>query len=203
MPSRSVLPPPPPPVHLRTWPGREALLADRALAVRELTRRMVGGQRLTLSLLTLLGLQFGWACVGGGLLAFEGPGDPLTAMAGALAACLGLAVVVPLVAVAVLGVRRDRTLRARLLQWVALDPAPVRDARFRAPGTSLAWLLVGFAQCAAGLWLSFVVPATARPGATTYTEVAYAMGAGLIFWISGLIAATKALGHRRLVLRTP
>ncbi|QGV79020.1 hypothetical protein [Streptomyces ficellus] len=201
MPSRSPLPPPPPPVHLRTWPDREALLADRALAVGELNRRVLGGRRLTYFLVTLVGLQLGWGLVGAGLTAFDGPGDPLTATVAGLTIVLGLVVLVPLVVAVVLGVRHDRSARARLLQWAALDPAAIRDARFRAPGLSVAWLLLSFAQCAAGLWLSFAVPAAARPGDTTYTEVAYAMGAGLILWVSGLLGAVKAVGHRRLVLR--
>lgn len=171
------------------------------MAVCELNRRMLGGKRLTLFLLALLGLQFGWGFVGAGILSLDGLVDPLTAMAGAVTACLGLAVMVPLVVVVTLGLRRDRVLRARLLEWAALDPAPVRDARFRAPGMNLAWLLLAFAQCAAGLALSFAVPALARAGSTTYGEVAYAMGAGVILWVHGLIGGAKAVGHRRLVLR--
>ncbi|MFF8288314.1 hypothetical protein ACF068_03635 [Streptomyces sp. NPDC016309] len=201
MPDRALLPPPPPPVPLRSWPGRQALLADRTMAIRELGRRMVGGRRLTLSLLTLAGLEAGWALVGAAIRSLDGPSDPLTATFAAGVACLGLAVMAPLVVVVVLGVRRDRALRARLLEWAALDPAPVRDARFRAPGLSVAWLLLSFAQGAAGLWLSFAVPAAARPGATTYAEVAYAMGAGLVLWVHGLTGAVKAFGHRRLALR--
>ncbi|MEV3992126.1 hypothetical protein AB0J57_24765 [Streptomyces sp. NPDC049837] len=201
MPSRKLLPPPPPPVHLRTWPGREALLADRTMAIRELNRRMLGGGRLTLFLLTLAGLQVGWAFIGGAIVSLDGLTDPLVAIAAGLAACLGLAAMVPLVIVVVLGIRQDGTLRARLLEWAALDPSPVHDARFRAPGMSLAWLLSAFVLCAAGLGLAFAVPALARPGDTTYPEVAYAMGAGLILWVHGLIGAAKAVAHRRLVLR--
>ncbi|MFF8830567.1 hypothetical protein [Streptomyces sp. NPDC015131] len=200
MPSRDALPPPPPPVHLRTWPHREALLADRARALVELSRSVIGGRRLAYWLLTLAGLVVGVRMVTGSVGWFQQPQDPLTVVAAALLVCLGLAVLAPLVVAVVLGVRHDRTARDRARAWAALDPAPVRDPGLRAPGLSLAWLLLAFAQCAGGLWLSFAVPASARPGETTYAEVALAMGDGLVLWISGLIGAFTAVGHRRLVL---
>ncbi|MGA5167054.1 MULTISPECIES: hypothetical protein [Streptomyces] len=200
-PGAADVPPPPPPAHLRTWPDRAALLADRAAAIGGLNRRLLGGRRLALFLLTLLGLECGWGFTGAAIVSLGGPSDPLTGLLAALAACLGLAVVVPLAVLVVAGLRRDRALRARLLAWAALDPAPVRGADVRMPGASVTWLLLSFALCAAGLGLSLVVPASARPGATTYAEVALAMGAGLLLWVHGLIAAAKAFGHRRLVLR--
>ncbi|MEU7280323.1 hypothetical protein AB0A69_16285 [Streptomyces sp. NPDC045431] len=195
-------PPPPPPPHLRTWPDRAALLADRNRAMGELTWRIMGGRRLVLFLLTLAGLQAGWLAVGGALMSLEdGLVDPLMAMAGALGVCLGLAVVIPAVFAVAFAVRRDRVARELLAQWASLDSDPPRDAAFRVPVLGLIWFLLSFALCASGLWLCFAVPASARPGSTTYAEVAALMGVGLILWVHGLIAVTKAVGHYRWAVR--
>ncbi|MFI6107186.1 hypothetical protein [Streptomyces sp. NPDC051310] len=199
---RNPLPPPPPPVHLRTWPDREALLGDRALAVGELTRRLLGGRRLTLFLLVLGGLQLGWLIAGGALISLDdGPLDPFSLLFAVLGVCFGVALLVPAGYAAASGVRRDRAARALLLQWAALDRDPARDARFRAPAPSVTWFLLSFVLCAAGLWISFTVPAAARPGTTTYAEVAYGMGAGLLLWVHGLMGLAKAVGHYRLAVR--
>ncbi|WP_031076741.1 hypothetical protein [Streptomyces sp. NRRL S-118] len=199
---RNPLPPPPPPVHLRTWPDRDALLADRALAVGELTRRLLGGERLTLFLLLLAGLHVGWLIVGGALMSLDdGLVDPLSGLFAVLGACFGAAVMIPAGYAVASSVRRDRAARELLLQWAALDRDPARDARLRAPAPSVTWFLLSFGLCAAGLWLSFTVPAAARPGATTYAEVAYGMGAGLLLWVHGLIGLAKAVGHYRFAVR--
>ncbi|MEU0275685.1 hypothetical protein [Streptomyces sp. NPDC006307] len=199
---RRPLPPPPPPAHLRTWPHREALLADRNRAMGELTWRILGGRRLVLFLLTLVALQAGWLAVGGSLMSLDdGVVDPLTAVAGALGVCVGLAVVIPALFAVAFAVRRDRAARELLVQWASLDTDPPRDAAFRVPVLSLIWFLLAFALCAPGLWLSFAVPASARPGTTTYAEVAALMGVGLILWVHGLIAVTKAVGHYRWAVR--
>ncbi|MEE1756065.1 hypothetical protein [Streptomyces sp. SP18CS02] len=194
-------PPPPPPAHLRTWPDRAALLADRSLAMGELNDRLLGGKRLTLFLLMLAALHVGWAFVGGGLVSLDGVVDVFSVLFVAIGVCAGLSVMVPAVFVVARGVRQDRRLREVFARWAVLDRSPAHDARLRAPGMSLVWLLLSFLLCALGLWISFTVPASARPGETGYGEVTYFMGAGLIFWIVGLIGVTKAVGHYRLVIR--
>ncbi|MEU6057645.1 hypothetical protein [Streptomyces sp. NPDC047097] len=203
MPSRTTpLPPPPPPPSLRSWPDEGARRADRERAVGEAGARLVGVRRLGTYLLMLLALQAAWGVFGLGLVSLvDGAMDPLTALAVILVAALGLVGLPVAVWGVVEGVRRDRVARARLLEWAALDPAPVRDPRLRAPGLSLLWLLLGFVQCAAGLWLCFAVPAAARPGSTTFAEVVFAMGAGMILWINGLLGLVKAAGHYRVAIR--
>ncbi|MEU6482874.1 hypothetical protein [Streptomyces sp. NPDC046887] len=150
----------------------------------------------------LAALQGAWGVFGLGLVSVvDGAVDPLTALVVILVAGLGLVGLALAVWGVVEGVRRDRVARARLLEWAALDPAPVRDPRLRAPGLSLLWLLLGFVQCAAGLWLCFAVPAAARPGSTTFAEVVFAMGAGMILWVNGLLGLVKAAGHYRVAVR--
>ncbi|MCP9986812.1 hypothetical protein LUX01_09030 [Streptomyces sudanensis] len=202
MPSRRrPLPPPPPPPHLRAWPDREALLADRDRAVGELAGRLLGGGRLAVFLLWLLLLEAGWGLLGAALVTFDGALDPFGAALALALAGLGVGAFVPAVYFQVAGVRRDLAAYRLLVRWAALDRDPAHDARHRAPGLSLVWLLVSFALCAAGLWLCLAVPASARPGTTTYAEVGYGVGAGLLLWITGLVGAAKAVAHYRLAVR--
>ncbi|MFI8322515.1 hypothetical protein [Streptomyces sp. NPDC085529] len=202
MSSRIPLPPPPPPAELRSWPDREALLADRALAVGELTRRLLGGGRFALFAGAVLVLQLGWGMVGV-LLAELGYGavlDPITFLLTLVLAVLGAGVMVPGVWLVVRGVRRDRVVRERLLLWAALDRHGPTDARLRAPVASACWAAVSALLCGLGLWLGFAVPAGTDP-AHGYGLVAYGMGVAMIFWINGLIGLFKAVGHFRMVLR--
>ncbi|WP_256105194.1 hypothetical protein [Streptomyces sp. ODS05-4] len=202
MPSRTPLPPPPPPSALRSWPDEGARLADRERAVGELSARLLGGRRLGGYLLVLTASQAGGGVCGLGLVAvLDGFHDTLTKLVIALVASLGLVGLGLAVWGAAAGAGRDRVARRRLLAWAALEPVPVRDPRLRAPGLSLVWLLLGFAQCAGGLWLCFAVPAAARPGSTTFAEVVHAMGAGLILWVNGLLGVGKAAGHYRVAVR--
>ncbi|GAA4904699.1 hypothetical protein ACFPM3_29810 [Streptomyces coeruleoprunus] len=198
---RNPPPPPPPPPHLRSWPDRAALLADRDRAMGELGRRMLGGARLTLFLLWLVLLQFGWSLVGAALVSLDDSVDVISAHLAVLAAAAGLGALVPAAFFLARGVRRDRTARERFVQWALLDRDPVRDARHREPVLSVVWLVLPFLMCAAGLWICVAVPATARPGSSTYAEVAYGMGAGIILWVAGLIGVTKAVTHYRLAVR--
>ncbi|MCP9944925.1 hypothetical protein LUX12_09300 [Streptomyces somaliensis] len=200
-PIRPVLPPPPPPPHLVSWPDREALLADRDRAMGELRGRMLGGARLAVFLLWLLLLETGWGLVGAALVVFDETLDPFGVALSLVLGGLGAGALVPAVYFQVAGVRRDLAARRLFVRWAALDRAPAHDARHRAPGASLAWLLVSFALCAAGLGLCVAVPATARPGTTTYAEVAYGVGAGFLLWLTGLAGAAKAVGHYRLAVR--
>lgn len=167
----------------------------------ELRERMFGGGRLAVFLLWLLLMEAGWGLVGAAAVVFD---EALSVFGVALSlalAGLGAGALVPAVYFQVGGVRRDLEARRLFLRWAALDHAPAHDARHRAPGASLVWLLVSFALCAAGLGLCVAVPASARPGTTTYAEVAYGMGAGFPLWLTGLVGAAKAVGHYRLAVR--
>ncbi|MEU2165554.1 hypothetical protein QRN89_20960 [Streptomyces chengbuensis] len=197
---RTPLPPPPPPAEIRTWPDREAMLADRAGVLQGLTGQLLGVPRLLLFLLQLAGLQLGWGLVGAGLAGFDRL-DPLSAVLLGVCVALGLAVLVPLGLLAGFGVRRDLRIRRLLAQWSALDLDPARDSRLGAPGRSLAWLLVSFLLAAFGLWVSFAAPAAARPGSWTYGEVAYFMGVGVLCWVAGLTGVAKAVAHYRWAAR--
>ncbi|MEU6989881.1 hypothetical protein ABZ953_04350 [Streptomyces sp. NPDC046465] len=199
MPSRT-LPPPPPPVYLRTWPDRQTLLVDRGTALVELHRRHLGVGRLLLLWLCGLGGAIGWALLVQPfrMLADE---DVTGFILGPVLAILGLAALAPAVTGVVLGIRHDRRIRQLTDAWLALDTHPVSDARLRSPALSLLWLLSSLAVCALGLWASFAAAAHAEPGHETYTDVVLGMGVGLIVWLTGLLGATKAVGHYRWALR--
>ncbi|MFD7066516.1 hypothetical protein ACFV97_04670 [Streptomyces sp. NPDC059913] len=201
MSSRAQLPPPPPPVELRSWPDREALLTDRAAVLGGLVRAHVGpGRLVVLWLWGLLG-AFGWLLVGSALVAFEESYDPIGALAGLTMLVLGIGCLVPAVLLVVVGVRRDRRVRALLHAWGALDRDPARDAALRMPGASSAWLVLSFVLCAVGLGTCLAVPANAAPDGYGWSLVALAMGLGMIAWLVGLIGLVKAFAHRRWVLR--
>ncbi|MET9950420.1 hypothetical protein ABZ135_02570 [Streptomyces sp. NPDC006339] len=208
MSSRIPMPPPPPPAEIRNWPDRAARLADRALALDALGRRLLGGARLALFLAWFLMLQLGWGMVGVLLASLGGPIlDPVTMLLGLIVAALGIGVLVPAVWLTARSVRQDRIVRERLVQWALLDRHGPTDARLRAPVLSACWMLLSAVMCGIGLWLGFAVPAgVSREGAVSYLDggyglVAYGMGAALIFWINGLIGLTKAVSHLRLALR--
>ncbi|MFF9147059.1 hypothetical protein ACF1BN_19575 [Streptomyces sp. NPDC014861] len=199
---RIPLPPPPPPVEVRSWPDREALLADRARALDALGRRLLGGGRFALFAGSVLTLQLGWGMVGM-LLADPDRAilDPFTLLIQLIAAVLGLGVLVPGVWLVVRGVRQDRVVRERFLAWAALDRDAAADARLRRPVQSACWMLLSAVLCGLGLWLGFAVPAGATPAAGGHYVVAYGMGVALIFWINGLIGLFKAVGHYRTAIR--
>ncbi|MFE5295946.1 hypothetical protein [Streptomyces sp. NPDC056632] len=199
----SNLPPPPPPAELQSWPDREARLADRALALDELGRRLLGAGRLTLFLVWLVLLEFGWGLIGIGMSAFGGGGlaDLPTLLVGLFCAIAGIGALVPAVWLTVRSVLRDRLVRERLVQWAVLDAEPAADARLRAPVLSACWLLLSFALCATGLWISFAVAAHTTRDNGGYPLVVYGMGAGLGLWITGLTGLAKAVAHYRLAIR--
>ncbi|MFF9849868.1 hypothetical protein [Streptomyces litmocidini] len=198
---RTPLPPPPPPVELQSWPDREARLADRALALDELGRRLLGGGRLALFLLWFLLLELGWSLIGVLLIEIGAPlPDPMMTMLGVFAAVPGLGILVPAVWLTARSLRRDRTVRERLVLWAALDRHGPTDARLRAPVLSVCWLLLSFAMCGTGLWLGFAVPGAATRD-DGYGLVAYGMGVALILWVTGLTGLAKAVGHYRFAVR--
>lgn len=191
--ARLPLPPPPPPVGLRTWPDRTALLADRARALDVLRRRGLGLGRLA----PLWGAGV-LAAVGWGLLTLPlqgfGPyGDRMMLMMAPVLVPLGAGALAPAVVVVLRGVRRDRAVRALVDQWWRLDRAPGVDARLRAPGLVLAWLLLSFGPCALGLRAAFATAAEAGSPA----DVTLGMGVGVILWSTGLLGVARASGYRR------
>ncbi|MEU0834711.1 hypothetical protein ACNPQM_26950 [Streptomyces sp. NPDC056231] len=198
---RALLPPPPPPVEIRSWPDREALLADRAVVLGELVTLYVGRGRLVLLWLWGVLCALGWSLVGTAILTFEESYDIFSAVLGVVLAALGACCVVPSVVFVVVGLRRDRQIRRLLYAWGELDRDPDGDMRLRAPGASLAWMLPSFALCAVGLYACVAVPANAAAPEDTYGAVALVMGLGMIGWLLGLIGVTKAFAHRRWVLR--
>ncbi|WP_189600878.1 hypothetical protein [Streptomyces lateritius] len=199
---RTPLPPPPPPAEIQSWPDREALLADRARAMGELNRRLLGGGRLAVFLVWVATLLLGWGFAGGGLVALEDAIDPISMMFVFVLVAIGLCVLVPAVYFLGRGVWLDREARDRLLRWAALDCDPVADARLREPVLSAAWLVLSFALCALGLWVSLAAPAElVGPGLGGYGTVAFLMGTALGLWIPGLTGFVKAIGHYRFAVR--
>ncbi|MGW0398648.1 hypothetical protein ACWD0E_12535 [Streptomyces sp. NPDC003002] len=200
MPRRD-LPPPPPPAHVRAWLDEAALRADRARFLRELGRRDLGPGRLLLLWAVSAVFALGWSFVGMALMAVEQGGGLSVYALGLVFAVLGAGVLVPAGFWFAWGARRDRQVRRLLWAWAEADRDPAADRRVRAPGRSLAWLLASYGLGAAGLWVSFGVAGSARPGEETYGEVAYCMGLALILWITGLLGAGKAGAHYRWAVR--
>ncbi|MFG2330497.1 hypothetical protein ACGFMM_12790 [Streptomyces sp. NPDC048604] len=201
---RTPLPPPPPPAGLRTWPGRDALLADRAHAMAELTKRQLGVRRLVFFLLFLAACQLGWGLVGAALIGIfdEEMVDPLTMIFVGVFAVLGVCALIPSLFGVVHGLRADITCRERLAQWAGLDRDATHDRAIRAPGFGIGWAVLSFALCALGLWVAFAVPNMfVGPTRGGYGTVAYFMGTALLLWAHGLIGLTKAYAHYRLAIR--
>ncbi|MGW7435528.1 hypothetical protein [Streptomyces sp. NPDC054849] len=197
---RPDLPPPPPPAHLRAWLDESAVRADRARFLRDLGRRSLGIGRLLLLWAVSAVFALGWSFVGMALVAFEAA-DPVSFVLGGVFLVLGAGVLVPAGFWFAWGARRDREVRRLLHAWADAGRDPAADARVRAPGRSLTWLLSSFALGAAGLGVTFGVALTARPGEETYAEVAYYMGLGMILWITALLGAAKAAAHYRWAVR--
>ncbi|MFF7036557.1 MULTISPECIES: hypothetical protein [Streptomyces] len=203
MPRRAPLPPPPPPVEIRTWPDREAMLADRAVVLGELVKMHVGPGRLGLLWMWAALAAIGWSLVGTGIVMFEQAIDLVdfvSVIGGIVSLVIGAAVLIPAVAFLCLGVSRDRKVRTLLTAWGALARDPERDRRLRMPEMSLIWLLLSFGLGAVGLALCVIGPASARPGRDTYGLVALVVGVGMVAWLTALIGAVTALAHRRWVV---
>ncbi|MFF8551351.1 hypothetical protein ACF058_00695 [Streptomyces sp. NPDC015501] len=200
---RAPLPPSPPPVEIRSWPDREAMLADRAAVLGALVRMHVGPGRLGLLGMWAALAAIGWSLVGAGIGMLEQAIDLVdfvSVIGGAVSLVLGAAVFVPAAVFFWVGVLRDRKVRVLLASWGALDRDPERDRRLRMPGMSLTWLLLSFALGATGLALCVIGPASAEPGRDTYGLVVLVMGVGMIAWLTALTGAVTALAHRRWVL---
>ncbi|MEU9252834.1 hypothetical protein AB0D66_13420 [Streptomyces sp. NPDC048270] len=199
MPRRD-LPPPPPPAHLRDWLDEAAVREDRARFLRDLRRRSLGVGRLLRLWAVAAVFVLGWCFVAMAWMAFE-QHDPFGYVHGLVLAVLGAGVLVPAAFWCARGARRDRQVRQLLHAWVESDRDPVADARVRAPGLSLTWLVASFALGAFGLWVAFAAASSADPARTTYGEIAYLMGIGQILWVTGLLGLAKAAAHHRWAVR--
>ncbi|MEW2413544.1 hypothetical protein AB0953_07460 [Streptomyces sp. NPDC046866] len=199
MPRRD-LPPPPPPEDLRPWLDGAAVRADRARILRQLGRLNLGLDRLLLLWAVAAVFALGWSFVGMALMSFESP-EAFSAVFGVVFATLGVGVLVPAGFWFARGARRDREVRRLLHAWAAWERDPAADAGLRAPGLSLAWLLASFVPAALGLCVAFASAASARPGESTYGEVAYFVGLGMVLWITGLLGLAKAGAHYRWAVR--
>jgi hypothetical protein len=177
------------------------MLTDRSAVLGELVRAHVAPGQLAMLWLWGAICALGWLLVGTALITFEESYDVISAGIGLIIAVMGVGCVVPAVILVVVGLRRDRRIRRLLDAWGALDRDPVRDAALRMPGVSLAWLLMSFALCAAGLYACFAVPASGVLSGDAYGPAVLVMGLGLTGWIVGLIGLVKAFAHRRWVLR--
>ncbi|MEU8541729.1 hypothetical protein AB0C52_17385 [Streptomyces sp. NPDC048717] len=169
----------------------------------ELRRALLGGGRLALFLVWFLLLQLGWGLIAVGLSPLIEPAgsDVITSMIGVFCAALGIGLFVPVVWLTVRSLLRDRTVRERLEAWAALDRDAPADARLRAPGLSVCWLLLSFALCATGLWVAYAVPLNTTRDSGGYPLVVYGMGAALILWVTGLTGLAKAFGYYRMAIR--
>ncbi|MEV7524641.1 hypothetical protein [Streptomyces sp. NPDC091371] len=199
MPRRD-LPPLPPPAHLRAWLDEAVVRADRARFLTELSRRSLGIGQLLLLWAVAAVFVLGWSFVGMAWVAFE-EHDPFSYAYGLILAVLGAGVLIPAGFWFARGARRDRQVRQLLHAWVESDRDPAADARLRAPGLSLTWLLASFALGAFGLWVAFAAAAAERPAGAAYGEVASLMGIGQILWITGLLGLAKAVAHYRWAVR--
>jgi hypothetical protein len=201
MSARLPLPPPPPPPHIRSWPDRAALLADREAILGYLATRSLGTGALVAFWLLVAGAELGWGMSGSALVSLSSGSGMFAVAVVAFLGTVGAGSLLAAAAVLALLVRRERRVRRLMEQWGALDSDPEADRRFRLPGLSLWWLLTSFLAGAVGLWIAFAVPAGARAGEDTYAGVAYAVGAGTILWIAALIGGGRAVRHFRWALR--
>ncbi|MFI8504735.1 hypothetical protein ACIGFK_40440 [Streptomyces sp. NPDC085524] len=197
---RSALPPLPPPAHLRAWLDDAVLRADRARFLNDLSRRSLGIGRLLLLWAVAAVFVLGWAFVAMAWMALERH-EMFSYVHGLIYAVLGVGVLIPAAFWLARGIRQDRQVRQLLYAWLESDPDPVADARLRAPGMSLVWLLSSLALGGAGLWVAFAAAVSARPDPTAYGEIAYTMGTGQIMWITGLLGLAKAVTHYRWAVR--
>lgn len=192
MPRRTPLPPPPPPEHLRAWPDRESLLADRAFAMAELQRRSLTAGRL--ALLWALGLVavLGWVVVSLGIGGFEDRNrDYVT---GLVELVLGVLVLAPAVIGTGFVVAGDRAVRRRLHAWTGLAADPAYDRRVRAGARSAVWLGLSVVLCVLGPGLAAV--GLLQPDSGGAGELAYLVGSGVIVLVVGLLGAEGAVRHR-------
>ncbi|MER7758835.1 hypothetical protein [Streptomyces sp. NPDC097619] len=198
--SRRDLPPPPPSAEARAWEDPVGLRAARAAALGDLVRSGLGITRLLLLWLLAVVFALGWSFLGIALMSFE-QGDRGEFLVGVVFTGLGSGILVPAGFWAAAAARRDRDVRRLLCAWAEAGRDPEADARLRTPRALLGWLGSSALLAALGLWVTFGVAAAARSGVDTPAEVVYAMGLGLILWITGLLGIGRAAAHHRWVRR--
>ncbi|MBB5121585.1 hypothetical protein AF335_22705 [Streptomyces eurocidicus] len=195
----NALPPPPPPAHIRTWPDRPALLADRARAIGGLVHAQLAPRRLLLLWLLTALTVLGWVFAVLGLEAVADGGTVRYLHAAAFLALAGCAAVPSVLGIAS-GLRKDRRARERLRLWTSLDRDPYGDQVYRAAGLTWFWLLMSLlpAAVAAVVACAYVAEVFARPpGETAGTTYAYAVGFTAPLAAAGAQGVGKALAHRR------
>ncbi|MEC4017438.1 hypothetical protein [Streptomyces sp. H27-D2] len=197
--STRTLPPPPPPPHIRAWPDRGALLADRARAMDILIRRYLALLGLLWLWLLAAGCFLGWTLAVMGLAAVSS-GNAVDLIFGVVYLLLGLVALGLSGLGLALGARRDRMLRERLRSWAALDRDPATDGRRRVPGRALLWLLTSAALCVLALVVGVLGVAEFVTGVKyddAGTPFATVFGATAIPGMTGTLGVAKALGHYR------
>lgn len=178
---------------MRAWPDREALLADRALAIGELQRRGLTLGRLLLLWAYGLVAWLGWALFSLGIGSFlDGSADYVT---GSVELVFGLCFLLPAMIGIGFAVARDGAIRGRLNAWAALGPDRENDRRLRAGGRCAVWLGLSAGLCVVGLLL--VLTGVAQPDSSGVGMAAYLVGIGVIALVIGALGAMRALGHQR------
>ncbi|MFE0043139.1 hypothetical protein [Streptomyces albireticuli] len=192
------LPPPPPPAHIRTWPDRPALLADRARALGHLVHAQLAPGRLLLLWLLSALTALGWVFAVLGLEAAADGGVVRYLHAAAFLALAGCAAVPSVLGLAS-GLRKDRRARERLRRWAALDRDPYGDRAYRAAGLTRLWLLMSLLPSAAAVIVAgaYVAEVSSRPlGEIDGSTYAYAVGLTASLAFPGAQGLAKALAHR-------
>ncbi|MFD5034061.1 hypothetical protein ACFVWX_22015 [Streptomyces sp. NPDC058220] len=195
--SRTPLPPPPPPEEIRSWPDREALLADRAAAMTVLTGRGLAIGRLLLLWLLAAVAVIGWAAVGLAIQSFEEGG--LAQATGLAALVLAAVFLVPAGVGLGFWLRGGHDVRQRLDAWAALGQDPATDVRLRAPARCVAWLLPSVLLCLLGAWgVGHGWTAAGNgPEPVTVGDAVYALGLEATVLLTGLLGIARSVAHQR------
>ncbi|MEV5507752.1 hypothetical protein [Streptomyces orinoci] len=181
---RLPLPPPPPPPEIRAWPDRQALLADRARALREGTRVALSLRELLMVAFLACWLTLAWYLCATGTRHYL---DQQGWRSYVPWLFLGVLFLTGAAGSAALTHRRDRQLRQLLTLWQDLDHDPASVRRWSCPLHTLAWAAGSAAFCALAAAL-----ATGSP-----TD----LGGTPAFLLAATHSAGKPLHHRRRLRR--
>ncbi|MEU3598222.1 hypothetical protein ABZ714_05720 [Streptomyces sp. NPDC006798] len=195
--------PPPDPDDISPWPDRVALLDERRRVLERLVGKSVGPARLLGLLLVVAAFEAGWALVGVGLRAVDDTLDGFNLVFAAFVGLVGVAILVPTLAVVAAEAREDRAVRGLLRSWTALDRDPRGDARFGRGWLNAGWLLVSLGCVAAGLLVCGTLSGAVEEGhRTPYSTLVYVLGAGIVPIIAGLAGLVNTVAHLRWLART-
>ncbi|MEV7088974.1 hypothetical protein AB0O07_24325 [Streptomyces sp. NPDC093085] len=197
--TRRPLPPAPPPEDEPAWPDEAALLAERATALAELTRRGLGVARL-LGLWLLAGAAaLGWACVA---LAVQSLGETgFDPVGGAVALFLAALLLIPAAVGFGFWLHRGAVIRQRLTAWAELTDEPAADERALAHSRSVLWLLPSVVLSPAGAGVIGVALAEASSRETAVSGTAYQLGLGATILLTGAVGIAQALTQRHWAVR--